>query len=92
MFIPPDGSVMYSMPKGDRRGTEVDLYDFTYDGTIKDGYMSGGMGQLTDGEEGNSNFRLDPQGIGIKGTTQYNMLNTHTEACIYTPTLFNMYI
>ena len=55
------------MPQGERRGTEVDLYDFTYDGKIKDNYLSGGLGQLTDGEEGHYNFRLDQKGFGIKG-------------------------
>ncbi len=46
---------------------EVDLYDFTYDGKIKDKYLSGGLGQLTDGEKGHTNFRLDQKGFGIKG-------------------------
>ena len=45
----------------------MDLYDFTYDGKIEDNYLSGGLGQLTDGDEGQSNFRLDPQGLGMKG-------------------------
>ena len=55
------------MRQGERRGTEVDLYDFTYDGTIRDDYLTGGLGQLTDGAEGQSNFRLDPDALGIKG-------------------------
>lgn len=55
------------MRQGERRGTEVDLYDFTYDGKIKDDMLSEGMGQLTDGEEGQTHFRVDPQGIGFKG-------------------------
>ena len=57
------------MPQGDRRGTEVDLFDFTYDGdqNKQDWYLSGGLGQLVDGQEGQSNFRLDPQGLGHKG-------------------------
>ena len=62
-----DGVVLYSMRQGDRRGAEVDLYDFTYDGPVSDGYLSNGLGQLTDGEEGHTNFRLDPQGLGKKG-------------------------
>ena len=54
--------------QGERRGTDINLLDFTYDGTvIKDVYLSGGLGQLTDGVEGQSNFRLDPHGLGIKG-------------------------
>ncbi len=55
------------MRQGERRGTEVDLLDFTYDGKIKDRFLSGGLGQLTDGAEGNTNFRLDHDDIGIKG-------------------------
>ena len=62
----PDGIVSYNMPQGDRRGAEVDLYDFTYDGTINDGYLSGGLGQLTDGQEGNTNFRSVESIIYVK--------------------------
>ena len=32
------------MRQGERRGTEVDLLDFTYDGKIKDRFLSGGLG------------------------------------------------
>jgi len=62
-----DGSVWYSMPQGD-----LDLYDVTYDGDVTGsdvtaGWLSGGLGQLADGEEGQPNFRLDPRGLGVKG-------------------------
>ena len=50
MFL--DGSVSYDTHQGVRRGSEVDLYDFTYDGKINDGHLMGGMGQLSDGELG----------------------------------------
>ncbi len=46
---------------------ELNLSDFTYDGQLTNGYLSGGLGQLTDQELGISNFRLDRQGIGKKG-------------------------
>jgi len=62
-----DGVLSYSMPQGDRRAPDVDLRDFTYDGHVTDHYLSGGLGQLTDGVEGHSNFRLDPDGWGRKG-------------------------
>ena len=62
-----DGITSYSMRQGDRRGQEVDLYDFTYDGLVQDGYLTGGLGQLTDWEEGGANFRLDLQSVGRKG-------------------------
>lgn len=56
------------MPQGHQRGTELELYDYTYDGMRKEGYLSGGVGQLTDGLQGNSNFRMtDSKGLGVKG-------------------------
>ena len=55
------------MPQGDRRGNNLDLLDFAYDGENNDQYLSGGLGQLTDQELGHSNFRLSPPGLGIKG-------------------------
>lgn len=63
-----DGLLSYNMPQGHQRGTELDLYDYTYDGNIKNGYLSNGLGQLTDGLQGNSNFRMtDNKGLGVKG-------------------------
>jgi len=63
------------MPQGDRRSADLDLYDVIYDGDVTvqpsgsdvTGWLSGGLGQLTDGEEGQPNFRLDPRGLGVKG-------------------------
>ena len=57
----------YSMRQGDTRGSDLLLYDFRYDGVIENEYLSGGLGQLTDMEEGISNFRLDQDGTGKKG-------------------------
>ena len=57
----------YSMRQGDKRGPEIDLFDFTYDGMQRDGYLYGGLGQLTDWEEGITNFRLDQNSLGKKG-------------------------
>lgn len=62
-----DGVISYSVRQGDKRGPELDLSDFLYDGDTKEGYMSDGLGQLTDWEEGNTNFRLDQTGQGRKG-------------------------
>jgi len=67
VFARADGVVAYNMPQGERRGPEVDLFDFTYDGKVTDTYLSGGLGQLMDGVEGNSNFRFDPDNSGRKG-------------------------
>ena len=62
-----DGVLSYDMHQGERRGSELDLFDFTYDGILSSGYLSGGIGQLMDGEEGQSNFRLDPKNLGLRG-------------------------
>jgi len=68
MLAVTDSLVAYSMPQGDRRGGGVELYDYTYDGNVtEDGRLSGGLGQLVDGEEGQSNFRLDPLERGVRG-------------------------
>jgi len=55
------------MRQGDTRGTEMDFFDYTYDGNVLDGHLSSGLGQLTDFDEGNANFRLDVQNLGRKG-------------------------
>jgi len=62
-----DGILSYSMRQGDRRGSDVEFFDFTYDGDVDDGQLSGGLGQLIDGDEGASNFRLDAQNVGRRG-------------------------
>ncbi|EZA55710.1 hypothetical protein DMN91_009358 [Ooceraea biroi] len=59
-----EGLVSYSMPQGIKRGSEVDLSDRTYDGREEGGYLSGGLGQLVDGQKGPDNFRLDVSGNG----------------------------
>lgn len=61
------GLLSYSMPQGETRGFEVDLFDHSYDGRESQGYLSGGLGQLTDGSLGHSNFRMDLDGLGRKG-------------------------
>ena len=45
----------------------MNLLDFTYDGLIDGGTLTGGLGQLTDGIEGQSNFRLDVSTFDTKG-------------------------
>lgn len=64
VFSVADGLVSYSMPQGIKRGSEVDLSDRTYDGREEGGYLSGGLGQLVDGQKGPDNFRLDVSGNG----------------------------
>lgn len=55
------------MPQGERRSAEVEFWDLTYDGAIEDNYLTGGLGQLMDGDVGQSNFRQDSKNFGIKG-------------------------
>ncbi|XP_066972442.1 discoidin domain-containing receptor 2-like [Macrobrachium rosenbergii] len=57
-----DGVVSYSMMDGDMRGGDENLRDLTYDGTGHGGWLSGGLGQLVDGETGHTNFRVDAHG------------------------------
>ncbi|XP_071552608.1 discoidin domain-containing receptor 2-like [Panulirus ornatus] len=59
-----EGLVSYTMPDGDPRGGDYNLRDLTYDGSRKGGWLSGGLGQLTDGETGHTNFRVDALGRG----------------------------
>ncbi|XP_071518495.1 discoidin domain-containing receptor 2-like [Panulirus ornatus] len=59
-----EGLVSYSMLDGDLRGGDTALTDLTYDGLRQDGRLSGGLGQLTDGETGHTNFRVDALGMG----------------------------
>jgi len=62
-----DGVVSYAMRPGDRRSPELDLSDLTYDGFVTSTHLDAGLGQLTDGEEGQSNYRLDRHGLGVRG-------------------------
>jgi len=62
--------VTYDIPQGERRGIDVDLTDATYDGIVDGQRLSGGLGQLTDGELGQSNFRaVDRRGTSIKASS-----------------------
>lgn len=51
------GLLSYSIPKGVVRGSEVDLSDKTYDGNKDGDFLTGGLGQLFDGQIGLDNFR-----------------------------------
>ena len=54
-----DGLISYSMPQGVRHGTEVDLTDRTYDGIDTNGFLTEGLGQLSDKQKGSDNFHDD---------------------------------
>lgn len=54
------------MLQGLKRG-DLDFSDKTYDGAEDSGYLSHGLGQLTDGIKGKDNFKLDLKGHGKGG-------------------------
>lgn len=58
------GLVSYSMHQGIVRGGDVNLTDRTYDGFYENGKLFGGLGQLTDGQKGEDNFKNDPHKLG----------------------------
>lgn len=62
----PDGVVSYELPQGHRYGPDVDLADSFYDGTTVEGRLRGGLGLLTDGDEGQANFQLDESEAGVR--------------------------
>ncbi|KAF2361711.1 Serine-threonine/tyrosine-protein kinase catalytic domain [Trinorchestia longiramus] len=57
-----DGLVSYSMEDGEMRGSDDGLRDMTYDGVRRGDRLSGGLGQLSDGETGHTNYRVDALG------------------------------
>ena len=58
------GLVSYSLSYGEERSKDDRLQDLTYDGSVVGGKLTGGLGQLTDGEIGHNNFRVDYNGQG----------------------------
>ena len=55
------------MPQGERRGSDVFLYDLTYDGDKEEKLLVGGLGQLTDAAKGQKNFRHHNENVKFKG-------------------------
>ncbi|XKL63914.1 hypothetical protein PGB90_006278 [Kerria lacca] len=52
-----DEIISYSMPQGDKRSSDWEFYDATYDGYWNE-ELQGGLGQLTDGKIGAENFKM----------------------------------
>ncbi|XP_018324975.1 epithelial discoidin domain-containing receptor 1 [Agrilus planipennis] len=52
-----DGIISYSMPQGDKRGSNWEFYDATYDGHWDGDELRHGLGLLTDGKFGRSDFK-----------------------------------
>jgi len=58
-FSPSGGLLSYSMPQGSKRGENWEFYDQTYDGVWDGSQLRDGLGQLTDGRVGPTNFKDD---------------------------------
>ena len=65
-LIRTDGIVSYSMRQGDSQGFDMNFYDYSYDGFVVNGQLSGGLGQLTDLQEGSTYLEQDLQDFGRK--------------------------
>lgn len=71
-----EGIVSYSMPQGDKRGSNWEFYDFAYDGHWDGHELKHGLGQLIDGKYGHDDFKIDFYGnqawVGWKNDTRSN--------------------
>lgn len=72
-----DGIVSYSMPQGDKRGSNWEFYDFGYDGHWDGDELKHGLGQLIDGKFGHDDFKTDfynegQTWVGWKNDTRQN--------------------
>lgn len=72
-----DGVVSYSMPQGDKRGSNWEFYDAAYDGDWKGEELRNGLGQLVDGKFGHDDFKVDfydeaQAWVGWKNDTRSN--------------------
>lgn len=71
-----DGIVSYSMPQGDKRGSNWEFYDFGYDGHWDGNELKHGLGQLIDGKFGHDDFKSDfyngQTWVGWKNDTRHN--------------------
>ena len=57
-FFLPGGLVSYSMPQGDKRGSNYEFYDWNYDGDWRNNQLTNGLGSLTDGNLGPDDYKL----------------------------------
>lgn len=57
VFLHADGIVSYSMPQGDKRTSDWEFYDATYDGIWNEELILG-LGQLTDGKFGPPQLKM----------------------------------
>lgn len=93
-----DGPISYSMPDGVFGGRFGDLLDDSYDGTRnKNGYLTGGLGQLVDSIKGHENYKISAgyEWIGWKASNntveiqfEFPKANNFTSAEFYCHNLF----
>ncbi|KAB0797030.1 hypothetical protein PPYR_11091 [Photinus pyralis] len=72
-----DGIISYSMPQGDKRGSNWEFYDTAYDGHWDGDELKHGLGVLTDGKFGRDDFKLSfydssPSWVGWKNDSHVN--------------------
>lgn len=73
-FIVKDGITSYTIPLDGPTGDNTEVRDFSYDGTVSDNKIQGGLGILVDGVHGEDNFKMD---IGYgKGKNQLRSINS----------------
>lgn len=60
------GLVTYKMPQGNIRGGKYNFTDSSYDGYIKNHFLSAGLGMLTDGKLAPEDY-VDSDGLGWVG-------------------------
>lgn len=58
-FIVSDGIASYTIPLDGSTGDNTEIKDFSYDGTVTNDKIQGGLGILVDGVHGEDNFKMD---------------------------------
>ena len=74
-----DAATSYSVRQGDVYSPEVSLRDLSFDGELRRGFLSRGLGQLSDGMLGGDSF-LEDRGYG-KGESGIAMLGSRNGGC-----------
>ncbi|XP_050300890.1 discoidin domain-containing receptor 2-like [Anthonomus grandis grandis] len=78
-----DGIVSYSMPQGDKRGSNWEFYDIGYDGDWEGHELKNGLGQLIDGNFGRDDFKTDlydgQSWVGWKNDTRHKPIEIKFE-------------
>ena len=76
-YLTAENLLSYDVPQGMVRGATLELLDITYDG-LEDsltGFLTGGLGQLTDGKYGLENYRAVGENGLVRGSESLHHLN-----------------